>query len=632
MNTRFGAVRSARPARIHSVLALAVAAALCAANAMAAPDALPSVAKPTRLQTGDAIVGALPMKQPIHVEVALKLRDRPRLEAFVEQNSRNQARGIFAEPMTTEQFLARHAPTVEQARAVADYLARTGYTNITIAPNRLLVSADGTAETARNAFMTSFALVRTHEGRMAWANRDEARIPASLSDTVLSVVGLQSVHIAHTFVRQLDPGMVHTHAVTGHQPTDFASIYGAGASAAAKNVTVGIVTQGSLVQVKKDLNSFTAAHGLPAVVTVTINTHGTSGDTAGLPEWDLDSQDIIGITGGVKQLNFYNIPTLLDTDLTADFNTIVSANKAKIINVSLGECELDAQGDGSATAQDQLFLTAVAKGQTFSVSTGDTGADECGDGTNTPSWPASSRYVVAVTGTTLDATSTTYSSESVWGHSGGSPSTFEAIPTWQQDFGIAGTRRIAADVAFDGDPASGVFLVLNGTSTGLFAGTSLSAPLFAGVWARELQVRPYIGFAGPVLYALPTGDFHDVTTGRNSGGKNGIGYIAKVGYDNASGRGSLIIANLITDAATLGNKAPKANFSFTTSHLVAHFTDSSTDDVAVVSHSWDFGDGTTGTAVNPNHTYPAAGTYSVVETVKDGVGLSSKKTESVTVN
>jgi serine protease len=75
-----------------------------------------------------------------------------------------------------------------------------------------------------------------------------------------------------------------------------------------------------------------------------------------------------------------------------------------------------------------------------------------------------------------------------------------------------------------------------------------------------------------------------------------------------------------------------ANFSFTTSRLVARFTDSSTDSSGTItSHAWTFGDGSSSTATNPSHTYAAAGTYSVTETVTDSTGASKSKTSSVRV-
>lgn len=80
------------------------------------------------------------------------------------------------------------------------------------------------------------------------------------------------------------------------------------------------------------------------------------------------------------------------------------------------------------------------------------------------------------------------------------------------------------------------------------------------------------------------------------------------------------------------NTPPTANFSVTTSGLVASFTDNSSDpDGSIASRSWNFGDGTTSTATSPSKTYATAGTYSVVLTVTDNRGATAARTQSVTV-
>ncbi len=607
-------ISSFRPRALVTAVALILAASLAPQAALASNG---MAASATALRRGDVMIGVLPSSRPIHIEVALKLRNRDQLDRFVAAAGKQGIRGA-AQAMSHEQLMADHAPTLGQAQRVAAYLRQFGFTNVVIAPNRLLVSADGTADSAQKAFLVSFARVRSREGRDTYANTRDVHIPAQLQDTVLSVIGLQDVHRPHL-------GLT-TQAITGHNPTEFSSIYGATGVATAAGVTVGIITQGKITQTITDLNTFTSNNGLPTVVTQTVNTNGTGTDTSGVGEWNLDSQDIVGMGGGqVGKIIFYNIPTLSNADLTADINTAVTANAAKIINVSLGECETSAQGDGSAAAQDQSFQVAAAQGQTFSISTGDSGADECGTGGTVPSWPAASQYVIAAAGTTLNASTTTWSSETVWSGSGGSQSTFEPKPSWQTLW--SGAMRGVADIAFDADPNSGSKVIVNG-SIQQIGGTSLSAPLFAGLWARVIAVKGTgVGFAGPLLYALPASDFHDVTSGNNNGST------AAVGYDLASGRGSLILGTAIGHiGGGGGNVAPVANFSYTTNGLAATFNDSSTDsDGTIASHSWTFGDGGTSTAASPSHTYAAGGTYSVTETVTDNGGLSNGKTSSVTV-
>lgn len=602
-----------------------------ASSRSAAPDAgLSSLSKVTptiELGAGESISGVVPATEPVHVEVALKLRNRGELDTLL-QNLHGP--GASAPALSAAQFSTRHAPTESDAKAVADFLTRSGFTHVSIAGNRLLVSADATADVAQAAFHTTLARAVAADGREAFANTSPAYVPAALRNTVLAVLGLQTLHQAHTM------SMNAVDAVTGHNPKEFSSIYGGTGVATAAGVTVGIITQGKITQTITDLNTYTSQNGFATVTTQTVNTNGTSTDTSGLGEWSLDSQDVVGMGGGqVGKIIFYNIPTLSNANLTADFNTVVSANAAKIINVSLGECETSAQGDGSAAAQDQIFVQAVSQGQTFSISTGDSGADECGDGGIKPSWPAASQYVVAVAGTKLDASTTTWNSEVVWndlsinnGATGGSPSTFEPKPSWQNAL-VSGTKRGVADVAFDASPSSGAKVIVSG-ATQQIGGTSLAAPIFAGLWARVIAVKGTgVGFAAPLLYQLPAGDFRDVTSGNNGGESAGAG------YDFATGRGSIILSSAIGHiggGGGGGNVAPVANFSVTTSGLAATFTDSSTDsDGTISSRAWNFGDGGTSTATNPSHTYAAAGTYSVSLTVTDNGSATNTKTQSVTV-
>jgi len=521
-----------------------------------------------------------------------------------------------------------------QAQSVADYLLRMGFRNVVIAPNRLLVSADGTADSAGAAFLTSFARVKTQEGRIAFVNDSDAHVPTSLKGIVLSVIGLQNMYQAHSLVQRLQPATTGGATVAGHDPAEFSSIYGGTGVATAAGVTVGIVSQGDLTQTLADLNAFTTSNGFPTVTTQTVNTHGTSSDTSNLLEWNLDSQTVVGMGGGqVGQIIFYDIPTLANTDLVANFNTIMTANAAKIINVSLGECETSAKSDGSAAATDQIFKAAVAQGQTFSIATGDRGANECEPFPGiTPSWPASSPYAVAVAGTTLNATPTTWSGEIVWnnlaaqdGVTGGSPSTFEPKPAWEKTL-VPGAMRGVADIAFDASPFSGALIYVDG-AIGEVGGTSLAAPIFSGMWARVIAVKgTAVGFAAPLLYQLPATDFHDVTVGNNNG------EAAKVGYDFASGRGSVILGSAIAHIGAPADVPPVANFSDTTLGLVASFTDSSTDsDGTIASHAWTFGDGSTSIAANPRHIYAKAGTFSVTETVTDNGGATDARTGSVKV-
>ena len=605
-----------------------------AANA-AAPDT--AVTHATLLAHGDSVVGALALSHPMHVLVSLKLRNQAQLQAF---NAKPH------QALTPAQFTATYSPTQAQAQAVANFLKASGFSNVTIAPNRLLVSGDAPAAAVQRAFNTTMVSVKTHDGRMAYANSSDVKVPASLQSTVQAVIGLQTVHIAHTNHIVAKPHGVSTNVTgtaSGHNPTQFAAIYGAGSTATGSTVPVGVITQGSMTNVKSDFSKFLSQNGLASIPLNVVLVNGGGTDTSGDGEWDLDTQDIVGISGGVKALYLYDTPTLSDADLTADFNKVVTDNLVKVINVSIGGCETGAEVSGAAE-DDNIFQQAVAQNQTFSISTGDSGADECGTGGVVPSWPADSQYVVAVSGTELFTSGTTWGGETVWnelasneGATGGSPSTFEPQPSWQNGVGknAGNTHRGLGDIAFDGDPNSGAIVIVDGANQQI-GGTSLSSPLFVGVWARALATKSTLGFAAPAIYADAVSnyaaDFHDVTSGNNSG------ETAAVGWDYPSGFGSVNIANFVSHVAGGGGGGggdvpPVASFTDTVSGLTANFTDTSTDsDGTIASHSWTFGDGGTSTAANPSHTYASGNTYSVTETVTDNAGLQSSVTHSVTVS
>ncbi len=84
--------------------------------------------------------------------------------------------------------------------------------------------------------------------------------------------------------------------------------------------------------------------------------------------------------------------------------------------------------------------------------------------------------------------------------------------------------------------------------------------------------------------------------------------------------------------ATPANSAPNARFTSTCTNLACSFngTGSSDPDGTIASYSWAFGDGSTGSGANPNHTYNSAGTYSVTLTVTDNLGATGSTAAPVT--
>lgn len=556
-------------------LAVASFAAFGAASAPAstlwAPTDTLAFVTPAQIQARSASpLLELAAGETTHIVVSLKLRDETHLKQLAQAvNQKGNAQ--FGKFLSHQQFLDQYAPTDAQVQTVVDHLRKSGFINIRVASNRLLIAADGSAGAVKTAFNTPLVSY-TLNGKTGYANTAPAQVPQNLADIVGSVLGLQNVAHAHPLLKtgqRTSPQVLASGTAKGHNPTEFSSIYDGSSLPTASGTTVGIITIGGVTQTLKDLKQFTSANQLGAVSTKSIKTGSSGGDYSddedGIGEWDLDSQSIVGAAGGaVQQLRFYMADQNAsgNTGLTQAFNEAVSDNIAKVINVSLGWCEADANADGTLAAEDRIFAAGVAQGQTFSVSSGDEGAYECNnrgypDGsTYSVSWPASSPNVIAVGGTTLYTTSANaYSRETVWNEgldengklwsTGGGISVYEAKPSWQSVVSGAPSRRVLPDVSFDAAQSTGANVYYYGQLQQI-GGTSLASPIFVGLWARVQSANSNgLGFPASSLYSSISSTpslVHDVTSGNN--GYGGYGYNAATGWDYPTGWGSIDIGKL----------------------------------------------------------------------------------------
>ena len=519
-------------------------------------------------------LGALSPSQTLTVRVALQAHNTSQLAQAIASGQR----------FSNAQLMSQYAPTSSEVSQVVSYLKSQGLTNVSVSPNNLLVSADGTAAQAQKAFntsLTSFSL----GGAKVFANTTPALVPQSLGGIAVAVLGLNNaarMASGPTACFPTDPAPAGTPCVRDYDAQAIQTFYDAGSTPAATGTTVAVMAEGNVAQTITDLRYEEQQLGLPQVPVTVVKVGLSSPDTAGVPEWDLDSQSSTGIAGNVKGLYIYDTTSLTDSDIANEYNNWESQNVAQLGNSSFGECEYQAYLDGSMKADDQTMMFAAAHGQTMFASSGDTGSSCAlaptngapGSGPPLVSYPAASPWIVAVGGTTLTSNNDeTYLGETAWNAGGGGLSQFENATSWEQPVQLttgilaAGNLRGVPDIAMAADPNAGGYLVyvqqplvfINGTCgpgpCGI-GGTSEASPLAMGVYARMLTAHASLGFAAPLLYRNyqkfetgeslvqgppPTesyGGFHDIITGANGA------YQAIPGYDYTTGLGTFDITGL----------------------------------------------------------------------------------------
>jgi subtilase family serine protease len=181
-------------------------------------------------------------------------------------------------------------------------------------------------------------------------------------------------------------------------------------------------------------------------------------------------------------------------------------------------------------------------------------------------WPASDPLVTAVGGTQLDLASngTRGGPDVAWPDSGGGRSAVFARPAYQDGVaGVAGRQRGIPDISMDAACPSAVAVFgsyLGAPSWSVACGTSLAAPLFAGIVAlADQQAGHTLGLINPALYTMAARHDRgivDIRQGNNSWrftsrGETHLvrGFTARPGYDLVSGVGTVDAALFVPELA-----------------------------------------------------------------------------------
>jgi pseudomonalisin len=546
-------------------------AARIARDAIVAPAGWAATATRGATVAAGTDLGALAPTTALTVRVAMNLHNESGLDSLIAARQR----------ITSAQFAAQYGPTQSDVQSVVSYLRAQGFTNIQASGQ--LVSADGTAAQAAKAFNTTLESFQLN-GTKVYVNTQPAFVPSSLGGVVSAVLGLNnaakmSIHPARRNDTQCFPsGGSPAGCLPLFDSPGVQKYYDATSLPIPSNTTMAVMAEGDVSETVSDLTFARTQQGLPQVPVQVVKVGMPSPDTAGVVEWDLDTQSSTGMAGNIASLFIYATTSLTDSDIANEYNRWSTDDVAQLGNSSFGECEYQAWLDGSMKVDDNLFKQAAAQGQTMFASTGDTGSSCALAPTNgAPAsgppmieFPAASPYVVGVGGTSAIANNDgTYAGETAWNAGGGGISQFENSTSWQQSVqphstGLAATNlRSLPDIAMAADPNLGGYNVygpnipgVGNCSTGCgIGGTSEASPLAMGSYARLLGAHAnQLGFAAPQFYRNyleqqnnattvtgppPTqalGGFHDEITGGN-----GL-YTALPGYDYTTGLGSLDLA------------------------------------------------------------------------------------------
>jgi kumamolisin len=462
--------------------------------------------------------------------------------------------------LTAAQYSAAYGISAAQRAQAADAIQALGLSVTPTSTGSDLIQATGTVARIQEAFGIKLFNYRAADGTLYVAADSAPVLPVALSALVTGVIGLDTRPAVKIHV----PQRAATGADGGLDPSALRKVYDVqpltdkGLDGTGETIALSEIDQYQQSDVATYDSAFAISAPSPQVIEVT-HTKTSS------PEPVLDIEILNAIAPKAQLLVYESGDTF--QDLAANFDRIVTDNKAQIVSISLGACEagLSPSDQGFVNAITTDFQRADAQGMTVLVASGDSGAYGCQDNNLSVDLPSASPFVTAVGGTALFPNSDgSYAREDGWegpleaDGGGGGVSTLYQQPAWQTGPSVAnqysnGARQVP-DVSADADPLTGYRIYYSDGSCsgndcwGVMGGTSAATPFWAGLIALANQEgKTRLGFVNPKLYAIGAASeqggpaaFHDVTGGGN------LYYQATAGWDYSTGWGSPDAAILVT--------------------------------------------------------------------------------------
>ncbi|MFD9893463.1 protease pro-enzyme activation domain-containing protein [Amycolatopsis sp. NPDC059027] len=456
------------------------------------------------------------------------------------------------ETVSPEELTARYGASDEDVRQAREALESAGLTVEEVHAGSRRMTVTGSAETLGTAFGASLTRVRSTgpfggDPVEHLARSGELRVPSSLSDVIVAVLGLDTRPQARAQFRLHDaPAAAHAYS-----PEQLGTIYGFPSDMDGTGQTLAIIELGGGFR-QSDVDTFFRGLKIPSPTIRAVEVDGAKNAPTGDPssadgEVLLDIEVAGALAPKATQLVYFAPNTdrgFLDAVSTAVHATPTPA----AVSISWGQSE-DQWTAQARAAMDQVFTDAAALGVTVCVASGDNGSgDGQNDGKAHVDFPAASPHALACGGTRLEAgPDGKITSETVWnepsgGATGGGVSDAFPVPPFQASAGIparagGGTGRGVPDVAGNADPATGYQILVDGKRS-VVGGTSAVAPLWAALICRLAQAANRgFGLIHTRLYqgvqaGKPQQGFRDITSGGNGA------YSAGPGWDACTGLGT----------------------------------------------------------------------------------------------
>ncbi len=315
--------------------------------------------------------------------------------------------------------------------------------------------------------------------------------------------------------------------------------------------------------IRKDLAAFDTKFALPAATLQVVNTIARSSTPYLAGTEEVEDTEMVHAFAPAASLDVVLVP---QDAQSSSANFAAAMTKAIQEGVALNAAVISISASGGehlftaaeVTAMNTALMQACHQHVTVVAASGDTGAISDLGPPQQVSLPASDPLVLAVGGTTLDATLATgaYHGEMAWNEatgpqdsqaSGGGYSSLFPRPAYQNSVAPAGANRGVPDVSANANSNTAMAMDIAGGGLLPASGTSAATPLWAGVIAlADQQAGQHLGFINPAIYHIASGPayhnaFHDVITGDNSVlWSTGVftGYTAGPGWDPVTGWGS----------------------------------------------------------------------------------------------